>query len=100
MKTYKFEINETENNSSLITIEGVLSLQNSNDIKNDMLDLLKLNTNYEFLIQNASSIDLSFFQLLESFKKSVKKTEKSLSIRYVLSDEQKKLINKTNLIIC
>lgn len=99
MKTYKFEIKQTEN-SSVITIEGVLSLQNSNEIKNDMLELLKLNTNYEFLIQNASSIDLSFLQLLESFKKSAKKSEKTLSIRYVLSDEQKKLINKTNLIIC
>ncbi|OFX21215.1 MAG: hypothetical protein A2033_04950 [Bacteroidetes bacterium GWA2_31_9] len=99
MKTYKFEIKQTEN-SSVITIEGVLSLQNSNEIKNDMLELLKLNTNYEFLIQNASSIDLSFLQLLESFKKSAKKSEKILSIRYVLSDEQKKLINKTNLIIC
>lgn len=99
MKTYKFEIS-SKNNSTIIIIEGVLALQNSNDIKDEFIESLKHNTNFELIIQNVSSIDLSFFQLLESFKKSVKNNKKNISIRYLLSEEHQTLINKTNLIIC
>lgn len=103
MKTYKFEITKAHNseqNCSFITIEGILALQNSNEIKTDFIEILKLNTDYELVIQNTSAIDITFIQLLEAFKKSVKKIEKNVSIKYILSDEQKKIINKTNLITC
>lgn len=79
--------NETDEQYASITMEGDLTLQNAEQIKQNLVQALK---QYQYLslnIENVENIDLPFIQLLYALKKTVVNSGKELQIAALVPED-------------
>lgn len=100
MKTYNINFKQLDKKAEKkteVTIEGNLTLQNATELKESLVQNIKKYNSFIVVVKNVTGIDLSFYQLIESFKKSVKSKEKQIEITYILPAEQKKLFTNCGI---
>ena len=91
MKTYQIDLT-TNNNKVEVTISGDLSLNNTNSIKQELLDIINKKGIQGILVNNIENLDLSILQMLIAIKNE--QDEKGIPFTYTigLNNEQKALL--------
>jgi anti-anti-sigma factor len=84
-----------EKNSYSISLEGELTLNNVVAIKKELKEALDKCASLELTLQNVTSIDLSWLQLLHSIRKTCKESGKSVTIEMILNPDAELLFART-----
>lgn len=100
-KNYKIISKKNEENpdKTSLVIQGDLVLANINNIKKDLEGIKNKNKDIHIKVTQVSSIDLSFIQVIESFKKSLSEDKVSVIVEYELNEENKNIL-KDNGFLC
>lgn len=80
-----------------ILINGELTIQNVPDFKERIMGLAANKANIEIIADEVTSMDLPFYQLMLSMKKSFEQSSKRFTIIYRLPDDLEKLFINSGL---
>lgn len=79
---------------TVLTIQGELTLDNADKIKDFLLGALVKGSKYLVKVSNVDSLDLSFIQLIQRFKWDVQQARKDVDITMTLSDDHTQLLSR------
>ena len=79
---------------TVLTIQGELTLDNADKIKDFFLGALAKGSKYLVKVSSVDSIDLGFIQLLQRFKWDAQQARKDVEISMELSDEHTQLLGR------
>lgn len=80
-----------------ILLSDELTIYTIEDIKDDIIGAVQKYDDIEIQGDNIKEMDLAFVQLINSVKETAKKDGKTLSIDFVLSEENKNLFDSTDI---
>jgi anti-anti-sigma regulatory factor len=86
--------NQEDGKAALIELKGELSIQNIKEIKAEIEKTIEKFDAVEFLIYEATMIDLSILQYLISLKKSEKLLQKTFKFSFELDEDLNELMNQ------
>jgi anti-anti-sigma regulatory factor len=86
---------EGKTKKATVVIEGGLTIENTEKIKNEAISAIDKYSSIEFKIINVTDIDLSFLQLFYAIQVKCKKLDKKLIIRPEFQPELKRLIDNS-----
>jgi len=82
-------------NAISIIIKGDLTIDNTNQLKNELLEKISRKSIFNFEISEIDEMDLSFYQFLISIKKTFQKANKQFTFSILLPDDKKELFIKS-----
>ncbi len=90
------EIEEfTQKNLSTLRFSGDLSIAQATQFQQQLLKFAAKATHIDIKIDNVENMDLSFLQLLFSWAKSMKKSEKKLNFEFMLNEEFSRIFDES-----
>lgn len=94
MEDYLIDIKKAEGGRDQVIFSGQLTIEQAGKIKSGLLQLIStFSTSLDIIIEDAEDIDLSFLQLLQSFTNLLGKRNIDFTIRWLIDEEQKKLLD-------
>ncbi len=91
--TFKSDLTEDSNGKKMkITFSGYLTLQNAKEIKSTLQCQQAEVKDVEIMAKDVSGIDVSFLQIVESYRKSIQDEGKNLRIMMDLPYDLKTLL--------
>jgi ABC-type transporter Mla MlaB component len=78
-----------------ISLEGELTLNHITALKKEMMDALETCDSLKLKIQNVTSVDLSWIQLLQSIRKTCRDSGKNVAIEMILNSDAELLLART-----
>lgn len=95
-QSYQFRI-EQENNATLLTLSGDLTLRNATGLKADFIKALSYNEPFTVVVDNPETYDLGFIQLLVSFLFAAKKKQGVKRVDFKGSDQHLELLRNSGI---
>lgn len=80
-----------------VILKGELTINNMAEIRETILANIKNNNSLEIQTEDVSSIDLTFYQLLISLKKTFSQNEKKILISLIIPEECEDLLKNAGL---
>ena len=87
MNNIKIDVNNIENDGVRVVMEGEVTLNNADKIKDEIMNAVNNHASIEVKIHNVTNIDLFCVQLLYSVKKTVNETKKSVLFDVTIPEE-------------
>lgn len=82
-----------------ITLSGDLTLNNATIIKTELETYINKKEPIMFLVKDVEAIDLSIFQLLQSFSWTKKQRNEKVNVEFSLTAEQQQLIDNCGILL-
>ncbi|MDX9847620.1 MAG: STAS domain-containing protein [Tenuifilaceae bacterium] len=92
--TLKAQASKGNPEEMVVTIQGELTLDNAQKIKDFLLATLAKGSKFLVKISNVDSIDLGFIQLLQRFKWDAQQVQKDVELSAKLTDDQSQLLTR------
>jgi len=77
-----------------ISLEGELTVNNVAGIKGELIHVLEKCDSLQLRIQNVTSTDLSWIQLLQSLRKTCNNSDKNIAISMILNSDVELLLTR------
>ena len=96
MGEYSVQIKDVDDRKGRLIISGLLTIENSEKIKSEILQLLLSRYLFlEVLVQDVVEVDLSFLQLMKAFEIHLKEQHVNFEINWFYDDEQIALLSNS-----
>nr|NQU89901.1 STAS domain-containing protein [Bacteroidota bacterium] len=98
MSKYDLKFEESNSNEEItISLTGELTIDHAHEIEEQIMKYYSRAKSMEFNITNVRGFDLSFYQLLISFKKTCMKDNKKIIFHISLPEEIQKLLENSGV---